>query len=124
MVVTGCDLAPCSGKSLVAGGVPLSACCIDETTCGVDIIGCIAIGNVPSEIPVFDAGPSELIVPDPSCPDQSFMGLSLTGCCDRTGVCGVSLPGSDRCLTRAEGGVTPGVDAGPEKACNYPADGG
>lgn len=113
-------------------------------------------GGLPFKLPeggIF--GPPEKVVLDPTCPDQhvnggGFMGApaggdggtTVPGCCDKSGVCGVSTapfarPGfiSAQCLTAADirslfsrfGGLggfgvdggAASFDAGPPKACTY-----
>jgi hypothetical protein len=60
----------------------------------VDLVG--ASLCVPANLPAPAAGnpsellPTETIVPDPSCQGRNFFGSELPGCCDPTGVCGVS----------------------------------
>jgi hypothetical protein len=108
-------------------------------------------GGLPFQLPEGGLfGPAEKIVPDPTCPDQQFMGgmmgappgadggTTLPGCCDKSGVCGVSTEPfagafiSAQCLTPADtqgllarlGGLGGGAggasfDAGPARPCTY-----
>lgn len=126
-----CDLTPCQIQGV-------TACCVNATTCGVDLLGTC---TDPSSLPVQDAGallPTETIVDDPACPDFTFdafgMAIQLDGCCDATGVCGsstanVSFPGfpiPTSCVTPDEaaalgaGAGIGGGDAGAPVPCNYP----
>jgi hypothetical protein len=103
-------------------------------------------GGLPFQLPEGGLfGPAEKVVPDPTCPGQPFMGgmmgappgadggTTLPGCCDKSGVCGVSTAPfagpfiSLQCLTPADTQAVlarfPGgggsFDAGPAKACTY-----
>jgi hypothetical protein len=128
----GCDTTGCEGVTLV---IPLTPCCISATQCGVDVFG---MCTDPSMLNPADAsnplGEPETIVKDPACIDFPItlgnQTISLEGCCDPTGVCGVnvgSLPGGilpAACLTAEEGMIQAPPDAGPPAACNYPSDAG
>lgn len=133
--VTGCDLAPCSGITFL--NQPLAACCISTMTCGVDVLGTC---TDPSALMNMDAGASEVIVSDPVCVGTSFNAMGFTvelpGCCDPSGVCGLSTENIAsqlgglipvQCLTAQEAQqqyMQTVPDAGPPVPCNYPGDGG
>jgi hypothetical protein len=141
-----CDTSACTGKSF--GGQALAPCCQNATTCGVSVGGtnCISpslLARVTGDGGIF--GPPETIVPDKACPERQFaaqMGgapTTLAGCCDKTGVCGVSTASfpsmggfsiPTQCLTAADiqrlgagTGMALGGDAGPQTACTYPTGG-
>jgi hypothetical protein len=127
-----CETTDCEGITLV---IPLQPCCISATQCGVDVFG---MCTDPSMLDPGDAGnpigEPEVIVRDPACGDFPItlgnQTISLEGCCDPTGVCGVnigSLPGGilpAACLTAEEGMIQAPPDAGPPATCNYPSDAG
>jgi hypothetical protein len=69
------------------GMIPLGACCLPDDGCGASI-GAVLTG-------IEDGGNSCINTaigsPDPSCPAQSIMGMSLPACCSADGICGVNL---------------------------------
>jgi hypothetical protein len=80
-----CGTATCTPPT--GGMLPLGACCLPDDQCGASI-GAALTG--------IEAGPGSCIdtaagSPDPSCPAQSIMGMSLSSCCSAAGVCGVDL---------------------------------
>ena len=69
------------------GMIPLGACCLPNDRCGASIGAVLAgVGDGGSSCIDTAAGS-----PDPSCPAQSIMGMSLLACCSAGGVCGVDL---------------------------------
>ncbi len=153
-----CLAEDCPGGEFL--GVSMAGCCAEDGACGVlfSALGtslCVPAGL---GLPAATTGPespggdrlgaasgglvgsprSEEVVIDPACPGRSVLGVELAGCCDPTGVCGVStrplasggalaLPGLDvplTCLTAAEveasaspwltpAGGTPPLGCGP-----------
>lgn len=98
---TTCDRAPCEGFTV--GGLAYAACCIPAAdACGVRV-GNTCVDRTAFSPPTmgsvggaFDLGDPEVVVPDPTCPPlTSVMGMAvnMAGCCDSTGVCGVSTAG-------------------------------
>lgn len=132
-----CDESACEGR--MYKGQVLETCCFSDKGCGVIVNGTctapilIADRDASSSSPF---GTGETVVLDPSCPDQTItMGqtLLLKGCCDKTGVCGASTaalaangaPIPAMCISPKEAtafGQRP--EAGAERSCNYPSDGG
>ena len=125
---TDCDMMACEG--VMAGGMELPTCCISATECGLSVgmMGGICVDRMTVENFLSDGGPfgaPEIIVEDPDCPDLTAMGFNLTGCCDASGVCGVSAMGFSQCITPADAAMFGFMgDAGAEVPCDYPADGG
>lgn len=126
-----CDMTPCTGNSK---GAP---CCSSATVCGITVLGICLPLSIVNQFPGGDGGfgKAETVVPDAKCKSTSFNGYTLTGCCDISGVCGVSTAGIPpnplisvpvQCLTPKEsvmfGGAAAGAstDAGPEVPCDYP----
>ncbi len=129
-----CDKTSCEGYT------GYTACC-SGTGCGVTS-SALANQCVPiSLINQFkDAGnlfgSAELIVPDPKCKAATNNGITVAGCCDKTGFCGgstASIPSNPfiqipvECLTPGDeaklaSGIFGAQDAGPETPCDYAAD--
>jgi hypothetical protein len=99
-----CDqqLAPIQGLLGMFGGgaISLKSCCVNATTCGIDlgaIIGTPGAGCVdPTTLimppaPGVDSGaPPTGIQLDKSCPDIANAAFDLPGCCRSNGLCGGS----------------------------------
>jgi hypothetical protein len=131
-----CGGTTCQG--LTFGGQTIAGCCTTTNTCGIDFNGmCIDTSGFGDGGLGIEAGASEVIVPDPSCPGISLnfgIPINLPGCCDVSGVCGGSTEQGasfgipTMCVTNAELAAQLGMsapDAGPDKPCNYPSgDGG
>lgn len=114
------------------GALPLGACCLPDNSCGgfPDLsalgMGLPGLGAAPSG---GDAGAGCLDLskgtPDPSCPGQSVMGMSLPGCCTNAGICALDLsvgglgcnPLSALGPLASLGGVSTPMDAGPPQTC-------
>jgi hypothetical protein len=138
---TSCDRAPCEG--FMVGAIGYAACCIPRAdACGVRVGNtCVdrtafappAMGSVGS---AFNLGNPEVVVPDPTCPAlTSVMGMAvnLPGCCDSTGVCGVSTAGigttmgfkiPPMCVTASEPLGSYLSTGGTPTPCDYPEDAG
>jgi hypothetical protein len=115
--------------------VPLNACCLPDNSCGgfPDLSGLGA--GFPGMAPPTPAGGGGGCLdlspgtPDPSCPSQMVMGISLSGCCSKAGKCGVDLSiGGLGCNSLTALGGLGGLggapaDAGPPPTCSA-ADGG
>lgn len=122
-----------------AGGgmLPLGACCLPDNSCGgFPDLSALGMGLPMMTAPTSgDAGTGCIDVaagtPDPSCPGQSVMGMSLAGCCSKAGFCAVDLsigglgcnPLSPLGPLAALGGISTPDDAGPPQACGG-GDGG
>jgi hypothetical protein len=85
----------CSGKTCTApsgGMIPLAACCLSDSTCGLTFdlsqFGGAIPGAGDAGLGCLDPSPG---IPDPSCPSQSMAGFTMAGCCSKAGVCGVDL---------------------------------
>lgn len=132
-----CDESVCAGRTYM--GQTLETCCFSDKGCGVILNGKCTAPIVIADRDAHAASPfgsGEKVVLDPSCPDQTLnmgMTIQLKGCCDQTGVCGASTealaaggaPIPAMCITPKEArqfGQRP--EAGAERSCNYPADGG
>ena len=113
----------CGGMTCIpptGGMIPLGACCLPNDGCGASI-GAVLTG-------VGDGGSSCIDTaagsPDPSCPAQSIMGMSLLACCSAGGVCGVNLSvlglGCDSLSVL--GALVPGAE-GPPQPCGDAAGG-
>ena len=130
-----CNTAPCEGFEYA--GMVRSTCCVDTTICGVDLGGACVAREALVEREAGGFGTGEPVVDDPSCPSFTFGmdgGVELTGCCDVSGVCGVStvplasagtFPIPPMCITPDEAqGFGQGVADAGEQPCEYPADAG
>jgi len=109
-------------------GASVSGCCQGSGACGALVpLGTSALCLAPdadqlvsSVNSAFAGVKPEAIRLDPSCPSLSIAGTPLPGCCDPTGVCGVSTQGWSRaaaalglkipssCLTPGEAAGLPG----------------
>ncbi len=82
--------AMCGGAMCIpptGGLLTLSACCLPNDECGASLGAALTgIGDGGSSCISTAAGN-----PDPSCPAQTIMGMSVPACCSAEGVCGVSL---------------------------------
>jgi hypothetical protein len=125
-------------------GAPAPGCCQEDGACGAlvalggfsfcapSVFGALAptmgdgapmmgIGGVPTaggtNASLPELGP-ETVVVDPLCPSQALFGAEFAGCCDQTGVCGLSsqpfasggpfaLPGLEVPLTCIAAGDVP-----------------
>jgi hypothetical protein len=138
---TSCDRAPCEGFTV--GAISYAACCIPRAdACGVRVGNtCVertafappAMGSVGAGV---NLGDPEVVVPDPTCPPlTSVMGMavSLPGCCDISGVCGVSTAGigttmgfkiPPMCVTTSDPLGSYLASPGAPVPCDYPEDAG
>ena len=75
-----CLPSDCPGPSffVMLGDPSAEACCTIDDLCGVRLMGNCLENDAPGQT-------------DPSCPDESIMGMSFTGCCKENGKCGVEL---------------------------------
>jgi len=125
--------------SLAAG------CCIGEQDCGgrVELAERSWLCLPPGYDRTIDllhaallAHAGEPLVPEPSCPSQTFDGSTLAGCCISGGTCGVSTEPwtgavaqlgvglHSACILTSEAARIAGsaaADAGPPRACASPA---
>jgi hypothetical protein len=124
-----CGGMTCSGP---VGMFPLSPCCLPDNGCGATF-GSAALA-------MFDAGDvdagslcldTSAGVPDTACPSQmTSVGFTLSGCCARSGVCGVDLSvaglGCNLLSALAGLGAAPSGDGsvGVPQACSPATDGG
>jgi hypothetical protein len=108
-----CGILTCSGTELM--GMSASPCCPADTTdtCGLEPMAGFCLSSDPG-------------TPDPACPSQSGMGLTVKGCCTASGICGVdfaSLPfgGLSGCndpgALGALFGMSMGMTSGPPVTC-------
>jgi hypothetical protein len=132
----GATVAPpiqCGGMmcSAPSGMFPLSPCCLPDNGCGATF-GSAALtmfdaGNVDAGSLCLDTSAG---VPDMTCPSQTTMGFTLSGCCARSGVCGVDLSmaglGCNSLSAFAAFGPAPTGDGAVSvpQACAAAADGG
>jgi hypothetical protein len=137
-----CDAAECPDVLLF--GSLAAGCCVDEQACGgrVQIAErswlCLPPGydrNIDVLRTVLVAHAGQPLVPEPSCPSQTFEGSTLAGCCIPGGTCGVSTEPwtgaiaqlgqglHSACILASEAARIAGsaeVDAGPSRACASP----
>jgi hypothetical protein len=112
-----------------AGGgmLPLGACCLPDNSCGgFPDLSALGMGFPGMGAPTSGGGAGCLDLsagtPDPSCPGQSVMGMSLPGCCTKGGVCALDLsvgglgcnPLSALGALASLGGISTPADAGPQ----------
>lgn len=92
-----CVPSACPAVSALGSVVP--GCCQNDGSCGglVLVMGrpLCAPPNVDTLVESAADGPlmqlrEETIVSDPTCSERVILGTRLPGCCDQTGVCGVS----------------------------------
>ncbi len=88
-----CTVSACPAVDVNADGAPEPGCCTMAGACGGEIAAmgttfCAGAGGgaAPGMAPF---GP-EPIVTDPRCVEQTVNGITLPGCCDNSGVCGIS----------------------------------
>ena len=132
-----CGSTSCSAPT--GGLLPLVPCCLSSDTCGATF-GAAAVASFDAsafadsgfDASGFDAGSlcfdTAPATADPSCPSESAMGFTLTGCCASGGVCGVdlSVAGLGCNSLSALGALAPAGDgaATTSVACGAVADGG
>jgi hypothetical protein len=134
---------PSECPALMALGSVVPGCCQNDGSCG----GLVLLNGSPLCAPpnvdnlVAGAGPTlmqlqeEPVAVDAACAERVILGTSLPGCCDQTGVCGVStapvasgspgaIPGLDlplTCISPAEaarlGGGMAALGAGVPQPC-------
>jgi len=133
-----CDVTPCQ-KPLQFIANP-TGCCQTDTKCGVSLAGQCLDPSVLT-VPEGSIPNAEKIVPDAKCASLTLpasgttAAVTLAGCCDQTGVCGVStehfptgaLGGftiPTLCATSADTSafVTPSADAAADVPCDYAKD--
>jgi len=129
---TTCEPSACAPIDVDADGAANPGCCTMVGSCGglLEFMGmsfCAPTNAAPPLTP-------EPIVTDPRCLPQTFPNpagggtLTLAGCCDASGICGVSTAGVTAtdagagiltaCLTPTDlAGFGGGADAGAEVAC-------
>jgi hypothetical protein len=137
-----CVAASCPTLTLFGNAAP--GCCQATGSCGGNIMYmgtpfCAPpnIEQVAAQIaePFEELDEEEIVTAD-ECPGLAFQGTTIPGCCDQTGVCGVSTAGFAStpdsmlpfnipvtCISEAEArqfGALPAgaADAGPPIACN------
>ena len=125
-----CGGTTCNAPS--GGIIPLSSCCQADNTCGATFSagGLGALGGatggpaLPADagLPCLDTSPG---TPDSTSPAQTAMGISLAGCCTKSGVCGTDLSmvglGCNS-VSALFGGAAGGLGGTPQ-ACGAGADG-
>ena len=92
----GCAPAECPALMALGGVVP--GCCQNDGACG----GLVLFNGLPlcappnidnlvaAMEPVLMPLSAETVMPDAACSEREILGTRLPGCCDVTGVCGVS----------------------------------